>query len=373
MNEADKHIPLPPPQKGQRGLHSQSLDLMRFPLAVVVLTVHVSLTEHVSSHSLNLQTNFFKDICEVFLHNQSVPIYYFIAGYVFFFGMEMKPAQYARKLRNRVKSLLIPYLIWNLIAILIVAGKSLVRGGEGFYPTAANLLSCFWMYDGQLEGRPVTAPVYPIDLPLWFVRDLMIVVVLTPLLYWAMRHLRHFWVWMLGIVWLLRWQAADPHAPQLITAFFFFSWGGYMSIYKKDMIKEFGRMRTASFIVYPLLGVFCWICASWQPEWFNHLKDLYVLTGLCAAYNFSALLLTHKVLKVSTFLSSASFFIYVSHFLIVAPCMKIVFGLMQPQNVFTITVSYLLSIAFITGLLLAAFWLMQRYTPSVLRVAAGRR
>jgi len=373
MSRTDNKTQAPQPaHEEQRGLHSQSLDLMRFPLAVVVLAVHVSLAQfyHHASYS---GTTFFKDFAEIILHNQSVPIYFFIAGYVFFYKVELTQKQYFRKLRNRTKSLLIPYLIWNLITILIVAGKSLVRGGEGFYPTISNLLSCFWMYDGQLEGRILSSAIYPIDLPLWFVRDLMIVVLLTPALYWILKRLRHYWVWMLGIAWLLRWLTADEHIMQIITAFFFFSWGAYMSIFKKDMIKEFGRFRTASFIAYPLLGILCWICSTRHPEWFNQIKDVYVLTGLCAAYNLSALLLTRRVFKVSTFLSSASFFIYITHYPLVTPFLSVTFNLLKPEGTLAVTITYLLSIALITGLLLAAFYLMLRFTPNLLRVIAGRK
>ncbi len=374
MSKTEKDIRASlPPQNNERGLHSQSLDLMRFPLAVVVLTVHVSLLQF-NDTTLTLAAAPFRKFVEVLLHNQSVPIYFFIAGYVFFLKMEMTRKQYARKLRNRVKSLLIPYFIWNLVAILIIAFKNLARCGNGhFHPTIPNLLSCFWMYDGQLEGRTITMPIYPIDLPLWFVRDLIIVVLLAPALYWIIRRARHYWIWTLGAVWLLRWLMGSEHLSQMVTALFFFSWGGYMSIFKRDMIKEFGRYRNASFLGYLGLGIVGWMFSSWQPEWFNQVKDLYILTGLCAAYNLSALLLTRRVFTVSTFLSSASFFIYITHYLVVSPFLLTLLKLLHPGNAVSMTMTYLLCITLITSLLLVVFYLMQRFTPVLLRVVAGRK
>ena len=89
-------------------LRSQSLDLLRFPLAVVVLVVHVfTISEvafggqrlHVGDFPLFEQVRCFLD---AFLRGQSVPIYYFISGYVFFLGAEMTRKVYVRKLNNRV-------------------------------------------------------------------------------------------------------------------------------------------------------------------------------------------------------------------------------------------------------------------------------
>ena len=109
---------------GRNDLRSQSLDLLRFPLAVVVLTIHIfssgGLTVQGSTVTFDelpffLELNHFID---GFLRGQSVPIYFFISGYVFFLGVKLTKEKYAQKLRNRVKTLLIPYLIWNTIAVL---------------------------------------------------------------------------------------------------------------------------------------------------------------------------------------------------------------------------------------------------------------
>ena len=164
MSKNHNHIPPTQPQQHEkRGLHSQSLDLMRFPLAVVVLTVHVSSITQLSGNTYTAGAEAFSRFVEIFLHNQSVPIYFFIAGYVFFYKMEMNRQQYTRKLHNRVKSLLIPYLIWNTVGILLIAAKALVKGDGEFYPTLSNLLSCYWMYDGSLSGRQTELGIYPID------------------------------------------------------------------------------------------------------------------------------------------------------------------------------------------------------------------
>lgn len=105
-------------------LRSQSLDLLRFPLAVVILIIHTfnangftiqGVPVSLENMPILLEINLFID---GFLRGQSVPIYFFISGFVFFLGVGFTKEKYLQKLKNRVKTLLIPYLIWNIIAIL---------------------------------------------------------------------------------------------------------------------------------------------------------------------------------------------------------------------------------------------------------------
>lgn len=104
-------------------LRSQSLDMLRFPLAVVVLIVHTIQTDLIL-HGNRIETDdmplllAMKDFVTAFLSDQSVPVYFFISGFVFFLGGRLSKQRYVRKMKNRFKSLFIPYIIWNLFAIL---------------------------------------------------------------------------------------------------------------------------------------------------------------------------------------------------------------------------------------------------------------
>ena len=107
-------------------LRSQSLDLLRFPLAVVILLIHIFSTDGITFQGKTLTFEsyplflFVNRLIDAFLRGQSVPIYYFISGFVFFIGVKMTKDVYIRKFKNRTKSLLIPYLIWNIFAILLL-------------------------------------------------------------------------------------------------------------------------------------------------------------------------------------------------------------------------------------------------------------
>ncbi len=325
-----------------------------------------------------------------FLRGQSVPIYYFISGYVFFLGVTLTKEKYVQKLKNRVKTLLIPYLIWNTIAAirhlfkLLPGLSSLSENAENTIQlniTLSSILETFWdnskgiLVTTQPFVESVAAPIYPADYPLWFLRDLMIVVLCAPLLYWILKRARHWFVLLLGVSWFVLpyFGVALGHASQLLIAFFFFSWGAYMSVNEKDMMHEFNRFFKASMIGYPLLALLYVASVHYCPDLSATIKNLNVLVGLFFAYNIASWLLKRKICKVSPFLASASFFIYVTHTFVCSNLVKVLFLTFHPTGDLGMFLIYALAVIVTVAMLLLAFYLMRRYTPGLLKVVAGRK
>lgn len=374
-------------------LRSQSLDLLRFPLAVVVLAIHTFSTEGFKIHGTMVSFENMPVVLEVnhfidgFLRGQSVPIYFFISGFVFFLGIELTKEKYIQKLKNRMKTLLIPYIIWNVIAVL----WTLLRFLPCFSSLFPNIhkvqldfslsavLEIFWNAKEGIFIMPasvdevVTNSTYPQDAPLWFVRDLMIVVLCTPILYRMLKHACHYFVWGLGILWFVLAYWDLGHANQLLTAFFFFSWGAYLSVNKKDMLHEFSRYFKASTVLYPLLALLFVASVHYFPDASDTIKRLNVFVGLFFAYNVSSWLLTHHVCTVSPFLASSGFFIYIAHTLICGEILKLLFFVLRPATDLGMLSIYILAVVVTVFSLLLVFYLLRRYCPSVLKVVAGRK
>lgn len=372
-------------------LRSQALDLLRFPLAVVVVMMHIfpkGGTIIVRGQEFTFENYpFFMEVLHFingFLRTQSVPIYFFISGFVFFLGVEMTKETYLRKFRNRVKSLVIPYFIWNTLAILWLIIKlcsplhKYMNPSATFSPSLSGFLSSYWVYDGSLvvvspESGENPMDRYPIDVPLWFVRNLIVVVACTPLLHWLIRRAGHYALWLLGILWFVapyfRWTDDG-----FLASFFFFSLGAYMSINRMDMLAAFGRYFKLSAVSYVVLGSLHVWAAHCLPEWTGTIKSLNVLAGLAFAYNLAAWLLKRGICsKANPFLASASFFVYVSHGLIAGNMLKLLYIAVRPASEFSLLLVYVAAVVLTVGGLLAVFYAMSRYTPALLRVIAGRR
>ncbi len=376
----------------RRELRSQCLDLLRFPLAVVVVAVHLLTAEGfvVQGQVVNVgDAPFFVAVYRVvdaFLRGQSVPIYFFIAGYVFFVGVDFTRRTYLQKLQRRTKTLLIPYLLWNTLAVGMLLLKLLpclnrfLASPYTLHFSWSGLLSCYWMYDHTLVPDPATEVVLsnnylaPIDVPLWFLRELMIVVVCTPMIYWVIRRTKYYVVAAAGGLWFALGYTDSDYPQKLATAFFFFSVGAYLSIYRRDMVAVFGRYFRLSMVLYPLLSVLCVVALYCFPEGvFCALKQLNVCAGLLFAYNLAAWLLRRGLCKVHPFLASASFFIYVSHLFVGLKLTRLLYVLLAPTSALAIFSISVLSLVLNIGLLLAAYYLLQRYCPALLRLLTGRK
>ena len=83
--------------------------------------------------------------------------------------------------------------------------------------------------------------------------------------------------------------------------------------------------------------------------------------------------MSHGRCRASAFLSSASFFIYCGHFIILDPVARRVFALTGSGGDMAVMCGYLLTYTVIIGILLGAYALMRRYTPRFLALFTGGR
>ena len=370
-------------------VRSQSLDLLRFPLALFVVAVHVFrpfpwLDDNAEVFPV---VDWLFRFVNAFIVDQSVPVYFFIAGYVFFLGMDMSIKSYAGKLRRRCHSLLIPYLMWNTLAILYLM-KVMLPGMQAvsefadtqqFHLSLSNFIECYWdSSQGIIPHVNLNDNgIYPIDTPLWFVRDLMIMVLITPAIYALYKFpTPHAITKVILVFFTLVWAVRIPglgHLSLLLEAFVFFSWGGFLSYHKRDMIVEFRRYSTTSFILYPLLALSILFLTPIWPQAMVYVKSIHVIVGLFFFYNIAAWLVTKRHCRASSFLSSASFFIYCGHYIILDPVARRVFSITGTGGDMAVVSAYILTYIIIIGLLLGVYAMMHRYTPRLLRLFTGGR
>ena len=116
----------------------------------------------------------------------AVPIFFVISGYLL--GIKsangQKDGWYAQALRKRVRTLLVPYLAWCTIYVLTVvpftmfgnhmAGRSLVHNTHLHEPLL-SVWNIVGIYGADMAGFPVNGV-------LWYVRNLLILVALAPVL-----------------------------------------------------------------------------------------------------------------------------------------------------------------------------------------------
>jgi fucose 4-O-acetylase-like acetyltransferase len=113
---------------------SHSITELRFPLAVLVVLGHANIL----SFPIKGITSPFEIIqypilfLSKILFEPAVPLFFVISGILFFWSVDQfKQVDYRKKIRKRFYTLLIPYLVWNLIYDVPSIGKTILhfRGG----------------------------------------------------------------------------------------------------------------------------------------------------------------------------------------------------------------------------------------------------
>lgn len=365
-------------------LRSQALDLLRFPLAVVIVLVHTTM---VSGNFLLLDGKFIaydhsgyiilSRIIAAFIQNQSVPIYYFISGYVFFLGIELSKDVYLRKIRNRIRTLLVPYLVWNMVFILLYWLKTLpymssFSNEEDIVFGWREFFMSFWGYTST-DSFNWGDGIFPMNYPLWFLRDLIIVVIFTPIINVIIKYCKLYYIVSLGILWFMASILQWGRVIQLSNAFFFFSLGAYMSVNNKDMVAVFGKYFKLSTIMFLILGVAFIIVLEYSPVCARIIKTTRILVGLLFAYNLAVYLLKKGYCKVNKFLASSSFFIYLSHAWVFERVRRLIFSAIDLNSDFWIIIAYLLTVFVTISLLLLAYYCGKRFMPGIFKVMIGGR
>lgn len=156
-----------------------------------------------------------------------VSVLFLISGFFFFKGMQKnEPHFFGNKLKRRFHSLLIPYLAWNTLALILFYIKSnealgclSLQSGEEF--SLLEYLSGYWAF--YFTGDT------PANMPLWFVRNLMVMCLLTPLLYRLLRF-RYGWFFLVVMVLCLINDIVIPLPGLNLHSLLFFSLGAWLQL-----------------------------------------------------------------------------------------------------------------------------------------------
>ena len=185
-------------------LQSETIDRLRPLLALMVVGLHVR------PYYITGTETFFDGLYEASVitiyrvfFSIAVPFFFLISGYYFFKGLDKWDATiWKDKIKKRIGSLLVPYLLWNVIAFagyFVTRFSGHIIKGAPMPNILAELGERGWLrifWDRCLYGEIRTAKMNlfgfavststPMNEPTWFLRDLMVVILFTPLMVLSM-------------------------------------------------------------------------------------------------------------------------------------------------------------------------------------------
>lgn len=371
-------------------LQSQVIDWLRFPLIIAVIFIH-SFGPEVNMQEIDYSNLTSFDIYNIFrvaishvLTHIAVPCFFLFSGYLFFIKMEKWSASfYLSKIRTRLKTLVIPYFIWNILLVLAICiikiGKLLCKNEPFTYLSNLwneGILSILWDYCvwnvDKLNWLGFHTPMYgPIVCPLWFLENLIVVSFLSPLIYYYIRYAKIYGVILLALAYCTGIWVSVPGFT--INAVFFFSLGAYWGINKEIIVNALARFKWVSAII-ALFFLFPSIYFDGSQMKF-YFYPFYVIFGTFTIINFVAFLFQKQILKrINRNLSAASFFIYAIHTIFILDLVSRLVNMALPSDLLIMQyIKYLMKPILTAFTCLGIYLIMRNIFPSFLRVLTGNR
>lgn len=331
---------------------------LRFPLIVGVVLDHASVVmpdcmrggEDVAS----LLFSMLQTVVKI-----SVPVFFIISGYLFFKGMEsFGKTLYAKKLCSRVRTLLIPYVLWTLICLLYMLTKHLPTILHTHsLDVVSDLFSwrIFWMYKVGL----------PLHHPLWYVRDLMLMCLLSPVVWFLFSRLKHVAMLLIWSLFMVHNIASNISFP---ISIFYFSLGSYLAICSIDIQKITMKLRWGILLI-AIVAIVCSVLGNITLTRFSH-----IVFALCCL-GMSCFITGKYQCRVPALLTDSVFFVYAMHTIMVMMTFN---RILMPFIPDTAHPALLFLRMFIVGILTTAtcvfmFILLRRLCPKMTIILTGSR
>lgn len=365
-------------------LQSKTIDFLRFPLMLMVVFIH---TPHLEINMQGIDSsnftsmNFYSIIVTLghyTLTNIAVPCFFMISGFLFFYKVtDFSKNFYFNKLKNRVFTLLIPYLLWNALMILIFLVLHTKNGELSVFVENIldkGLLSVFWNYSSWKSLATNQTLYGPALLSLWFLRDLILSVILSPIIFYIVKYTRFFGIIALGLLYYFKvgFVIFDYNLNQLITAVFFFALGSYFSLNAKNIVLSFRKLQK----LWMVLAIISLICSVYyyQTQSFRYILPFYTISGIITIVNITSFLLERNRLKEIDILSRASFFIYLSHPIFILSFSNAFLNKILPfENYVVLTIKYLVTPILCVTICIIIYWVLNRYLQKITKVIVGGR
>lgn len=157
---------------------NRSIDIAKFLLIVGVILIHSDIVYHfIDDPTLNFAASQIILFISSRMCSVCVPGFFFLSAYLYFKNIDtLTPEVYLKKTRNRFFSLIIPYLLWNLVGFFLCIIKYKFLGLEAFGIFRNDSFNFFTFLEGFWDYNKS----YPYAFAFWFIRNLIVFVILAP-------------------------------------------------------------------------------------------------------------------------------------------------------------------------------------------------
>lgn len=357
---------------------SHKLKVLSFILIVMVVFVHSNLLPENASVPCRDAILFFQYFWGQGLGRVAVPLFFAISGFLYFNNFECSLAGILFKFNKRTKTLLIPYLSWSLLGLLAYGIFQSIPQTRVYFTNPDILLA-----DKSVFTLASLWIIEPIPYQLWFLIDLILLVLVSPAIYLCIRSrvCLPFFV-MLFTLWLN--DINPPFQTRVgevlrIEGVFWFVFGGIIASCRGFLV--FSRTPSENWLLFSSL--FLWVslglCYAYLKVYTNApditlllVNRFSILSGIPAIWLAYEKGRSFFETRAMAWFADSTFFVYVSHEPLLTFCKKLALPFLK-GNVFTLGFGYIIIPVIVILFCIFIGKGMARLMPGVHAVLTGGR
>jgi surface polysaccharide O-acyltransferase-like enzyme len=349
---------------------SEKLKMLSFILTVLVVFIHAYTYKKITPFELFfLKDNAWEieEFVSYGIARIAVPLFFIISGYLFFLNFNCTLQEIVYKLKRRSQTLLIPYLFWSLYGLLFYLSIQAI-------PKLGKFFTKELIRDYSIPKLLNTIFINPIPYQLWFLRDLMILVILSPVIYYLVKNLKWFVILLFSVIWFSGISLVVISTESLL----YFTVGAFFALIKPNI--KYQLFLRYSYYIAALWGIVIvtrLICIKlhYITEFENMLLyKIAISIGLLSLWLLYDKLFGGKdvtLLKIAKLLPY-SFFIYLFHEPLLNVVKKIIIAVVGKSATFTLIIYFCSAIITIVLCILIGY-LFKRFLRPVYAFSTGNR
>lgn len=298
--------------------------------------------------------NFFPvNICSV-----CVPCFYIVSGFFFFNNIQDFSLKiYKNKLKTRIRTLVIPYFLWNVIGLILCIIKFEFLGFPSFGIIDNGTINLLRVIEGFWD----LTDGYPYAFAFWFIRNLIIFVIVSPVAYFIARRKIGF------IIFIIILCVFSIYTYQ----FEYFIIGAFLSLNKnKFLFNDNVRLAVISFVLWMSISFIKTELNVWK--FYTSLNLIQCFAAFICIQYIAFRCINFEKYNIFRSLISATFYIYAIHQFFCTMPRKFyltIFG----NSFWGVTISFIMSFLTLVIVSFLIYLIMKKLFPSTLKVLGGNR
>ena len=340
---------------------SKRINILRIILLAFIIFSHNN-SSAINNTTLSYYT---KMLFSEILMRMAVPLFFLISGFLLF----RKPEDYGKMLKKKAKTLLVPYLLWNIIVIAMFWVGQNAPYISRYFTDENNLISQYTLFRWLDAFLGLNYHGYPAAYQLWFIRDLMVLTLLYPMWRWLLQRFPVALFAVLISLWLLEWRFVFLDGEATL----FFLMGAWL-VQHNPGLEKLDSLRIRDILAGYMLCVILEMGLVMNDRTFIAVHKIVVLMGGVLWLRLSKEIVSHNGLytKINAF-GGYTFFVYAFHEPLLTMMRKAWTMLIGNEGTAIQMTQYFSLIFLAITIPLCVGWCLRRISPGLYGLLTGGR